>query len=209
MELTSEWAKRSEVRGRKSGIGNLVFGIVQGSIYKDLRARSAREITELNFDGYAIGGVAVGETARQKQKVVEWVVPYLPKDKPRYLMGLGQPEELMQAVSRGIDMFDCVLPTRNARHGLLYVRRRSRKLQTGVPNFYNLLHITNQQFRYACQSVDPDCPCLLCQEYTRAYLHHLFKVGDPLSGRLASLHNVHFYLELMKELREMITAGRL
>ena len=221
MEMTSEWARRS-IEHRAKSIGykvrnskpyalshtQLLFGIVQGSVYKDLRQQSAREITELGFDGYAIGGVAVGENARQKRQVVDWVVPNLPEDKPRYLMGLGQPEEIVWAVQSGIDMFDCVLPTRNARHGNLYVRKSSQS-SVHSSQFYNVMHITNEKYRADFKPVDPHCSCFTCTHHSRAYLRHLFKTAEPLAARLATIHNVKFYLDLMAGLRDAIACGRL
>lgn len=232
MEMTTEWARRShqyvianEVKqsygmvkrsprpnGARDDSGkNLLFGIVQGSVYRDLREQSARDITTLDFDGYAIGGVAVGESARQKRQVVDWVVPRLPEDKPRYLMGLGQPEEIVAAVRQGIDMFDCVLPTRNARHGTLYARNRQFTNSRELANckFYTILHITNEKYRTDFKPPDPYCTCFTCTHHTRAYLRHLFKTAEPLAARLATIHNVKFYLDLMTEIRHAIVAGRL
>ncbi|MBI2552720.1 tRNA guanosine(34) transglycosylase Tgt [Candidatus Uhrbacteria bacterium] len=244
MERTVEWASRSKqwrernpsqppltlrgggdrrpplkVRGGRGSYEQLVFGIVQGSVYRDLREQSARDLVALDFDGYAIGGVAVGESAKQKRQVVDWVVPHLPEDHPRYLMGLGQPEEIVHAVSAGMDMFDCVLPTRNARHGNLYIWRYSKldirnshtisNLQYPISNFYQILHITNEKYRADFKPVDPCCSCFTCTHHTRAYLRHLFKTSEPLAARLATIHNVKFYLDLMKHLRESIVAGRI
>jgi len=198
----------------------LLFGIIQGSIYKDLRVESTRQLLALNFDGYAIGGVAVGEPREKMKKILEWVLPMLPGDKPRYLMGLGRPEEIVFAVSHGIDMFDCVIPTRNARHGSLFVwpaRNASRaklalparsgcsasggRSDAGGKNFYENINITNAKFKKDLKPIDKNCDCYTCQKYTRAYLRHLFAVGEPLAGRLATIHNLKFYLDLMKSLR--------
>ncbi|OGZ40740.1 MAG: hypothetical protein A3B04_02215 [Candidatus Portnoybacteria bacterium RIFCSPLOWO2_02_FULL_39_11] len=179
----------------------LLFGIIQGGIYKDLRERSVKELLEIGFDGYAIGGVAVGEPRRYLSKVLGAVMPLLPKDKPRYLMGLGKPEEIVAAVNSGIDMFDCVIPTREARHGKLY-RSKSYKL-SAKSSFYETLQITNAKFAKDFSTIDKNCACYTCQNYSRAYLHHLFKVGEPLSLRLATIHNLKFYLGLMEELRKM------
>ena len=255
MEMTTEWAKRSKqwrnrnpsqppltlrgggdrdpplkVRGGRGSYESFTFGIVQGSVYKDLRQQSARELVALDFDGYAIGGVAVGESQREKYKVLDWVTPNLPEDKPRYLMGLGQPEEIVEAVRRGVDMFDCVLPTRNARHGNLYVWRHnsphpSLNLREGVNSvpplrlrggegalrgkFYDTMHITNEKYCADFKPVDPYCSCFTCTHHTRAYLRHLFKTSEPLAQRLATIHNVTFYLDLMRKLREAILAGKL
>ncbi|MDD2753213.1 MAG: tRNA guanosine(34) transglycosylase Tgt [Candidatus Portnoybacteria bacterium] len=178
----------------------LLFGIVQGGIYKDLRERSARELLAIGFDGYAIGGVAVGEPRKYLKTVLDAVLPLLPQDKPRYLMGLGRPEEIVAAVNAGIDMFDCVIPTREARHGKLYCVK-SRQL-SAKNSFYETLQITNAKFAKDFLPIDKNCACYTCQNYSRAYLHHLFKVGEPLSLRLATIHNLRFYLGLMEELRK-------
>lgn len=183
----------------------LIFGIVQGSVYKDLRQESARQLLALGFDGYAIGGVAVGEPREKMKKILEWVLPLLPEDKPRYLMGLGKPEEIVSAVDAGIDMFDCVIPTRNARHGSLFVGknafRRSNLRNRVKGNFYETVNITNKKFKNDFKPVDENCGCYTCQNFTRAYLRHLFCIGEPLGARLATIHNLKFYQDLMKKLR--------
>jgi len=183
----------------------LLFGIVQGGIYKDLRERSTRELLKIGFDGYAIGGVAVGEPRKYLATVLEAVMPFLPEGKPRYLMGLGKPEEIVSAVNAGIDMFDCVIPTREARHGKLYkFKAQNSKLKITTQNsklFYKTINILNSRFAKDYQPIDKNCSCYTCQNYTRAYLHHLFKVGEPLSLRLATIHNLRFYLGLMESLR--------
>ena len=185
----------------------LLFGIIQGSIYKDLRIESAKQLLALGFDGYAIGGVAVGEPREKMKKILEWVLPKLPENKPRYLMGLGRPEEIVFAVNHGIDMFDCVIPTRNARHGSLFVWKNGSLASIGeakLPssaNFYQTINITNQKFKKDFKPVDKNCGCYTCRNYTRAYLRHLFAVGEPLAGRLATIHNLKFYLDLMRSLR--------
>ncbi|MBI4135893.1 tRNA guanosine(34) transglycosylase Tgt [Candidatus Uhrbacteria bacterium] len=228
MEMTTEWAKRSKIKNEELRMRNLLFGIVQGSVYKDLRERSARDLVALDFDGYAIGGVAVGENARQKRQVVDWVESLLPEDKPRYLMGLGQPEEIVAAVRGGIDMFDCVLPTRNARHGNLYVwkganyesransrisnseiRKFGSNSQFAPQKFYDVMRITNEKYRMDFRPVDPYCGCFTCKNHTRVYLRHLFKTAEPLAARLATIHNVQFYLDLMKKIRAAVVAGKL
>ena len=225
MERTTEWARRSRRYSeagppsrRRPGLP-LLFGILQGSVFRDLREQAARDLVELDFDGYAIGGVAVGESAKQKRQVVEWVEPLLPEDKPRYLMGLGQPEEIVQAVRQGMEMFDCVLPTRNARHGNLYVWRYSKldirnlhpisNFKYPISNFYTTLHITNEKYRSDFKPIDPHCSCFTCIHHTRAYLRHLFKTSEPLAQRLATIHNVNFYLELMERLRKEISQSSL
>jgi queuine tRNA-ribosyltransferase len=222
LERTTRWAKRCKeyfdktqnakrktqnesAKLKKEKIKHpLLFGIIQGSVYKDLRQESARQLLELGFDGYAIGGVAVGEPREKMKKVMQWVLPLLPEDLPRYLMGLGRPEEIVFAVENGIDMFDCVIPTRNARHGSLFVWKTSPRLspykrEGGI--FYQTINITNNKFKQDFKPIDKLCDCYTCQNFTRAYLRYLFSVKEPLAGRLASLHNLNFYLKLMKILR--------
>lgn len=185
----------------------LLFGIVQGSVYKDLREKSAKELMKIGFDGYAIGGVSVGEPFREKIKVLKWTVPLLPKDQPRYLMGLGRPEEIITAVSFGIDMFDCVIPTREARHGRLYkfkIQKSKIKMTNQNSKFYETLQITNSQFKNDFRPVDKNCDCYTCRNFSRAYLNHLFKIRESLALRLATIHNLRFYLELMRKIRKNI-----
>jgi len=218
VKRTTDWARRCKIYFERKVISNfqfpiskkiqnpksknenlinrpLLFGIVQGGIYKDLRERSARELLEIGFDGYAIGGVAVGEPRKYLATVLAAVTPLLPEDKSRYLMGLGKPEEIVAAVNSGIDMFDCVIPTREARHGRLYVKK-SKSVGS-----CQALQILNAKFAKDFSPIDKKCSCYTCQNYTRAYLHHLFKVGEPLSLRLATIHNLKFYLTLMESLR--------
>ena len=181
----------------------LLFGIVQGGIYKDLRQRSTRELLEIGFDGYAIGGVAVGEPREYLKKVLNYVLPLLPENKPRYLMGLGRPEEIVSAVKAGIDMFDCVIPTREARHGRLYkFKVQSSKFKITDKNFYETLQIDKTKFAKDFKPIDKNCGCYTCQNYSRAYLNHLFRTNEPLALRLATIHNLKFYLELMEVLRQ-------
>jgi len=184
----------------------LLFGIIQGSIYKDLRQESAKQLLELDFDGYAIGGVAVGEPREKMKKILDWVLPMLPRDLPRYLMGLGRPEEIVFAVENGIDMFDCVIPTRNARHGSLFVWKNggSTSIREVEPPrlFYKTINITNAKYKKDFKPIDQNCDCYTCQNYTKAYIRHLFAVGEPLAGRLATIHNLKFYQDLMKRLRK-------
>ncbi|MCK4744823.1 tRNA guanosine(34) transglycosylase Tgt [Candidatus Parcubacteria bacterium] len=215
LELTARWAERSKkyfqkkIKNRKNP--PLLFAIIQGSVYKDLRQESARQLVKLDFDGYAIGGVAVGEPRDKMKKVLGWALPELPQNKPRYLMGLGKPEEIVMAVKNGIDMFDCVIPTREARHGRLYVRAKSRKSKVeGLDSkFYKIVNITNSRFKNDLKSLDENCGCELCANYSKAYLHHLFKINDDLAKRLATIHNLKFYLDLMEELRQYIKKGEL
>lgn len=219
LERTTRWAKRAfehfykkiKEHGEKYASGRpLLFCIVQGSIYQDLRIESAKQLSGLDFsalggpasgwDGYAIGGVAVGEPRETLPDILAWTVPYLPEDKPRYLMGLGKPEELLNAVDAGMDMFDCVIPTREGRHGRLFVWKDDDLDPAG--DFYETINIKNECHTEDSIPVDPSCDCLLCTRYTRAYLRHLFVVGEPLAGRLASLHNLRFYMRLMEKLRK-------
>lgn len=188
----------------------LLFGIIQGGIHKDLRIKSAKELLNIGFDGYAIGGVAVGEPRKYLKKVLDTVVPLLPEDKPRYLMGLGKPEELIDSICSGIDMFDCVIPTREGRHGKLFIRNKKffwlgdRKKFTYRPDeLYKTINIGREEFKKDLRPVDPKCDCYLCQNHSRAYLRHLFKIGDLLATRLAAAHNLRFYLELIERVRRV------
>ena len=194
--------ERSSRNSSKPSFRPLLFGIVQGSVYKDLRQESARQLLKLGFDGYAVGGVAVGEPREKMKNILEWILPMLPKEKPRYLMGLGKPEEIVFAARLGIDMFDCVIPTRNARHGSLFIwSKKYDKSRALVRRFYRTINITNQKFKKDFSPVDMICKCHTCRNYSRAYLRHLFSVGEPLAGRLATIHNLKFYLDLMKILQ--------
>lgn len=181
-----------------------LFGIIQGSIFKDLREESARQIVGLDTDGVAIGGVSVGEPPEKMLEVLDWVAPFLPENKPHYLMGVGYPEQIVEAVKRGIDMFDCVIPTRNARHGELFVFNPRASNIFKSKNFYSAIHITNKKFTADFGPIDKTCECYTCQNYTRAYLRHLFITKENLSLRLATIHNLKFYLDLMKKIREKI-----
>jgi len=219
LERTTRWAERclkyfkQQTQSSKLKIKNqnlkikakkvnrpLLFGIIQGSGYKDLRIESAKQLLKLGFDGYAIGGVAVGEPREKMKEILKWVLPSLPENKLRYLMGLGKPEEIVFAVKSGIDMFDCVIPTRNARHGSLFVWRDNKK-SLKTKNFYKTINITNQRFKKDFSPIDKNCDCYTCQNYTRSYLRHLFSVDEPLAGRLATIHNLKFYQDLMKILQ--------
>ena len=203
VKRTTEWAKRckkyfeKKLKNKKPKERPLLFGIAQGSVFKDLRQQSARELLEIGFDGYAVGGVAVGEPRNYLKKVLEWTLPLLPKDKPRYLMGLGRPEEIVEAVNNGIDMFDCVIPTREARHGRIYKFKASRIKS----DFYETLQINKTKFANDLRPLDENCSCFTCRNFSRAYLCHLFKTGEALGMRLATIHNLKFYLELMEKLR--------
>ncbi|MEK6243009.1 MAG: tRNA guanosine(34) transglycosylase Tgt [Pseudomonadota bacterium] len=194
MQLSMRWAERS--KRAHEGNANALFGIVQGSVFEELRDKSLRELKNIQFDGYAIGGLAVGEPAADRSRVMSHLVPGMPAEKPRYLMGMGTPEDLIEAVLAGVDMFDCVLPTRNARNGWLYTRSGDVKIR-------------NARWRDDARPLDETCACYGCRNFTRAYLHHLQRTNEILGARLNTLHNLHYYLQLMKELREAIEAKRL
>lgn len=194
MELSLRWAERSKMAHADNP--NALFGIVQGGMHEDLRERSLDALMQIGFDGYALGGLSVGEPKAEMQRIIAHMAPILPSDRPRYLMGVGTPEDIVFAVAHGIDMFDCVLPTRNARHGVLFTR-------TGE------LRIKNARHRSDTGPIDPTCDCYTCRHFSRAYLHHLFRSGESLAGRLKTLHNLRYYQALMRELREAIAAGRL
>jgi queuine tRNA-ribosyltransferase len=194
MELSMRWAARS--KRAHEGNTNALFGIVQGSVYEQLRDRSLEALTEVGFDGYAIGGLAVGETSEERSRILNHTTPQLPADRPRYLMGMGTPEDLIEAVQAGVDMFDCVLPTRNARNGWLFTRSGDVKIR-------------NAQHRDDPRPLDEACACYGCRNFSRAYLHHLQRANEILGARLNTIHNLHYYLDLMRELREAIAAQRL
>ncbi|MFA5021601.1 MAG: tRNA guanosine(34) transglycosylase Tgt [Patescibacteria group bacterium] len=220
MQRTSRWAKRCKSSLKPKTKNPKLFGIIQGGVYKDLRHQSAKDLVALNFDGYAIGGVAVGEPREKMKQILDWTIPYLPKNKPRYLMGLGKPEEIVLAVKKGIDMFDCVIPTREARHGRLYLWCHSEsRRKVGTKNlrdssvapllqndkFYHTINITNAKFAKDFSPINNTN----LKQYSKAYLHHLFKTNEPLSMRLATLNNLEFYLDLMAEIRKEIKSGKL
>ena len=194
MELSMRWAERS--KRAHEGNANALFGIVQGSVYEQLRDKSLEELKRIRFDGYAIGGLAVGEPAADRTRIMNHVLKEMPADKPRYLMGMGTPEDLIEAVLAGVDMFDCVLPTRNARNGWLFTRAGDVKIR-------------NAKWRADTRPLDETCGCYGCRNFSRAYLHHLQRANEILGARLNTIHNLHYYLQLMQELRESIEAGRL
>ncbi|MBI2607835.1 MAG: tRNA guanosine(34) transglycosylase Tgt [Candidatus Doudnabacteria bacterium] len=204
---TTEWANRALAEHKKL-MSKMPFdtqqlwGITQGSTYKDLRRQSAEQIRELGFAGYCIGGVAVGEPSEEMFKAIENTQPFLEEDKPKHLLGVGTPEQIVQSVARGIDSFDCVIPTREARHGKLYVNL---KPQDGEG--YRTVNIFQEQFKEDFETLDNACPCYGCRNYTKAYLRHLFASEEPLGIRLATMHNLRFYLDLMKRIRETIENG--
>ncbi|MDQ2069336.1 tRNA guanosine(34) transglycosylase Tgt [Natronospira bacteriovora] len=192
MELSLRWARRSkEAHGDNP---SALFGIVQGGMYGDLRQRSLEGLLEIGFDGYAIGGLSVGETKPERDAVLDTLDPLLPGDRPRYLMGVGTPEDLVECVRRGIDMFDCVMPTRNARTGFLFTHE-------------GIVKIRNARHREDTGPLDPHCDCYTCTHYSRAYLRHLDKCGEVLSARLNTIHNLHYYQRLMRKMREAIKSG--
>lgn len=193
MELSLRWARRSKTA--HAGSAAAQFGIVQGGMYDDLRRASLDGLLEIGFDGYAIGGLSVGEPKDEMYRVARDIAARLPAERPRYLMGVGTPEDLIEAIGCGIDMFDCVLPTRNARNGYLFT-------STGV------VKIRNRSHRDSVAALDPLCRCYTCQNYTRAYLHHLDKTNEILGSRLNTIHNLAYYLELMQSARQAIGQGR-
>ena len=194
MQLSLRWARRSKLAHGDNSAA--LFGIVQGGMYPDLRHQSAEGLLELSFDGYAIGGLSVGEPREERAKVLEETLPRLPANRPRYLMGVGKPEDIVEAVRRGIDMFDCVIPTRNARTGFLYTRQ-------------GIIKIRNARYRHDTEPLDSTCGCYTCQNYSRAYLRHLDKCGEILGARLNTVHNLFYYQQLMRELRNAIEAEAL
>ncbi len=193
MRLSLRWAKRSKVA--HEGNSNALFGIIQGGMYEDLRDVSLNGLTEIGFDGYAIGGLSVGEPKEDMLRILAHTAPQMPQDKPRYLMGVGTPEDLVAGVSRGVDMFDCVMPTRNARNGWLFTRNGDIKLK-------------NARYKLDTSPIDDQCTCYTCRNFSRSYLHHLYRVGEILGARLNTIHNLHYYQELMAGMRAAIEAGR-
>jgi len=199
MRLSLRWAPRSrdeflrlgEARGRR----NALFGIVQGGMYEPLRDESLGGLADIGFDGYAIGGLSVGEPKEDMLRILSHTAPQLPRDRPRYLMGVGTPEDLLDGIAAGIDMFDCVMPTRNARNGWLFTR-------------FGDLKLRNARYRNDLEPAEPGCSCATCRQFSRAYLHHLQRVNEILGARLNTVHNLHFYLGLMRDARAAIEAGR-
>jgi len=205
--ITLDWAKRARKYYEKQDfIDQDIFAIVQGSIYEDLRKKSARDLVALDFSGYAIGGLAVGETHEEMYKTLDFTVPELPEDKPRYLMGVGRPENIIEAVRRGVDMFDCVIPTREARHGRLYVWQHDDLTKA---DFYKNITITNAEFKTNKDAINPTSKFTELREYSLSYLNHLFDTAEPLALRLASLNNLEFYLQLMEKIRKRIDEDKL
>jgi queuine tRNA-ribosyltransferase len=195
MQRSMRWALRSYDHYYRDEPPGHLFGIVQGGMYEQLRLESIEALSQRAFPGYAIGGLAVGESEQERLRLLECIGPHLPADRPRYLMGVGYPQDIVAAVARGVDMFDCVMPTRHARNGHLFTA-------AGVINIRNAVHQRDTG------PIDPTCACSTCQRYSRAYLRHLDRCNEILGVRLATLHNVHFYLNLMREIRAAIAQGR-
>ncbi len=203
LEMTSRWGERSKTYLKRMQQeddslptkNQQLFGIVQGSIYPELRKQSAEELTKIGFDGYAIGGLSVGEKEEKMYEMIDSTLPYLPEDQPRYLMGVGTPVNIVESVARGVDMFDCVLPTRNARHGHLYTSQ-------------GLINIKTEQFKNQIEPLDPNCECPTCLNYSASYIRHLIRCQEIVGMHLAVQHNVHYYLTLMKNIRESIEENR-
>ncbi len=192
MRLSLRWAARSKTA--HDGNPNALFGIVQGGMFENLRDESLAGLVKIGFDGYAIGGLSVGEPKEDMLRILTHTAPQLPRDKPRYLMGVGTPEDIVAAVSQGIDMFDCVMPTRNARNGMLFTRHGDIKIK-------------NAQYRMDMRPLDGGCACYTCRNFTRAYLHHLHRIGEILGARLNTIHNLYYYQQLMGEIRAAIETG--
>ena len=200
IKRTTQWAKESinyhranQQKGK--GLTNNIFAIIQGGTDKEFRKISATELCELDFDGFAIGGLSVGESNNQMYDTVEYTTPFMPENKPRYLMGVGTPEDLIENIYRGVDMFDCVMPTRNARNGTLFTS-------------FGKVNIKAARYKEDSEPIDNECDCLTCKNYSRAYLNHLFRAREITYFRLATIHNLHYYLTLMKQAREAILEGR-
>lgn len=191
LELSLRWGQRCIEEHHKLGNKNALFGIIQGSMYQDLRLQSLQGLLDMPFDGYAIGGLSVGEPKDEMIKVLDYLPNAMPSDKPRYLMGVGTPTDIIEAVRRGVDMFDCVMPTRNARNGHYFT-------STGAVKIKNAVH------RFDESLLDKECNCYTCQNFSRAYLHHLHKCGEMLSAQLGTIHNLHFYQNLMANIRTAI-----
>jgi queuine tRNA-ribosyltransferase len=194
LELSLRWGQRSINRFRELNTGNALFGIVQGGMFEHLRDQSLAGIVDQDFDGVAIGGLSVGEPKPEFERILRHIGPKLPKNKPRYLMGVGTPEDLVFSVSQGIDMFDCVMPTRNARNGWLFTR-------------FGDLKLRNATYKKDPRPLDPTCDCYTCRNFSRAYLHHLQRANEILGAQLNTIHNIHYYLNLMSEIRTSLENG--
>ena len=194
MRLSLRWAERSKVA--HAGNPSALFGIIQGGMYEDLRGESLEELTAIGFDGYAIGGLSVGEPKKDMQTILNAIGPKMPQNKPRYLMGVGKPEDIIRAVQRGVDMFDCVMPTRNARNGHLFTSE-------------GIIRIRNSVYKDDLNPLDPECDCYTCSNFSRSYLHHLEKCKEMLGPQLNTIHNLRFYQNLMSQIRGAIAEGNL
>lgn len=201
IERTTRWLYRcKEEMERLNSLSDtinkkqMLFGINQGSTYDDLRIKHMEDIAELDLDGYAIGGLAVGESTEEMYRIIDIVEPYMPVNKPRYLMGVGTPSNIIEAVARGVDMFDCVMPSRNARHATVFT-------------WSGIMHLTNKCYETDSRPIDEECDCPVCRNFTRAYVRHLFKAGEMLAGRLAVMHNLYFYNTLAEKIREALDNG--
>lgn len=194
--MSLRWAERSRKAFDDLHNPNALFGIVQGSMYPALREESLRELMAIGFDGIAIGGLSVGEPKHEMQRMLQVMQPMLPAEKPHYLMGVGTPEDLVYGVAHGIDMFDCVMPTRNARNGWLFTRHGDVKIRNAV-------------HKKDTRPIDESCDCYTCRNFSRGYLHHLNRLNEILGARLATIHNLHYYQQLMRELRDAIASGTL
>jgi len=195
LEITTKWAQRSKQVWQETKNGrNALFGIVQGGMFRDLRERSAEELMKIDFPGYAVGGLSVGEPAEVMLEMADETLPNLPETKPRYLMGVGTPENLIELVALGTDMFDCVLPTRNARNGQMFTQ-------------YGTVNISNAQYKDDTEPLEPGCECYTCRHYSRAYLRHLYMARELLAYRLNTIHNIHFFISFMKKIQEAIVAN--
>lgn len=194
LQLSLRWAKRCKIA--HEGNPSALFGIIQGGVHRPLREISLKGLLEIGFDGYAIGGLSVGEPKHEMMHILDHTTPLLPQDKPRYLMGVGTPSDLIEGVLRGVDMFDCVMPTRNARNGHLFTSQ-------------GVVRIRNSANRTSLGPLDPDCDCYTCTNFSRAYLHHLDRCGEILGAHLNTIHNLHFYQRVMKDLRNAIEQGKL
>ena len=200
MDRTHRWAERcmasynSSSRKATGGWSQALFGIVQGGVHREMREESAKFLVGLDFPGYAVGGLAVGEDPKQRNETLDWTLPLLPTDKPRYLMGVGTPVDILDAVQRGVDMFDCVLPTRNARNAQVFTSQ-------------GVLNLRNAKYNEDFTPIDPACDCQVCTRHTRAYLRHLFRANEILGARLTTFHNLYFYHNLMKNIRQSLQLG--
>ncbi len=194
MQLSLRWAKRSLIEHQRLNNENALFGIIQGGMHKDLRLQSAESLIEMNFDGYAIGGLSVGEPKEEMMKVLDFLPEQMPTDKPRYLMGVGTPLDLVEGVAMGVDMFDCVMPSRNARNGYLFTSE-------------GVVKIRNAKYKIDTGPLDPNCSCNTCKNYSRSYLHHLQKTNEILGSRLNTFHNLFYYQDLMRSIREALRSN--